>query len=85
MVLRMPNTSRRPRGGRNPTDHDPTRLRTRRVALGLSQTEVAAAAELSSGHLSELEGGTRNPSPATLARLALALDCDTTDLMPEVA
>lgn len=76
----MPNTPRRA-GARHPLDHDPATLRARRVAVGLTQAQVAATAGISAGHLSELESGTRNPSPPVLKQLADALACDSTDLM----
>lgn len=78
----MPNTTRR-RSARDPLDHDPVALRTRRVELGRALSDVATDAEISKGHLSELERGTRNPSPAVLKRLAGVLGCETTDLMPK--
>lgn len=77
----MPNSTRR-RSARDPLDHDPVALRTRRVELGRALSDVANDAEISKGHLSELERGTRNPSPGVLKRLAEVLDCATTDLMP---
>ncbi len=80
-VLRMPNPTRR-QGARKVFDHDPARLRARRVELGLHQAAVAEAAGISAGTLSELERGTRNPSPPVLLRLAEALQCSTKDLMP---
>ena len=70
---------------RTPLDHDPIVLRRRRVELGLTQAAVAEAAGISAAHLSELEGGTRNPSPPTLKRLAETLDCRIADLMPAPA
>lgn len=51
------------------------------MVLGLTQAEVAAAAGVSAGHLSELESGKRNPSPAALLRLAEALECKPSALM----
>lgn len=78
----MPDTPRRA-GARSPLDHDPATLRSRRVEAGLTQAEVASTAKLSAGHLSELETGTRNPSPPVLARLAAALKCEVADLMPK--
>lgn len=80
----MPNATRR-QTARTPLDHDPAALRRRRVALGRTQVEVAAAVDISPGHLSELEGGTRNPSAPLLARLADALQCEIADLMPTQA
>jgi transcriptional regulator with XRE-family HTH domain len=78
----MSQATNRRAAARCPLDHDPVALRRRRVELGLSQAEVAAAASISAGHLCELEGGTRNPSPAVLRILAEVLSCTTTDLMP---
>lgn len=75
----MTNTTRRA-GARNPLDHDPSALRDRRVEAGLTQAQVAAAAHISAGHLSELEGGTRNPSPPVLKRLAIALGCEVAEI-----
>lgn len=74
-------TTRR-EGARTPLDHDPGAVRRRRVELGLTQAAVAAAAGISAGHLSEIENGTRNPSPPVLSALAEVLECSTTDLMP---
>ncbi len=68
-------------GARYPLDHEPAALRRLRVERGLSQAEVAAAAGTSAGHLSELERGTRNPSPALLGRLAEVLKVRPRDLM----
>jgi transcriptional regulator with XRE-family HTH domain len=49
-------------------------IRIRRVELGLSQESLADAAGLHVTHLGGLERGVRNPSYATLVRLAGALD-----------
>jgi len=79
----MPGTtSRRAQAARTPLDHDPRRLRRRRIEAGLTLAALAAKTNLSSGHLCELEKGTRNPSPHALARLAAALGCEPADLMP---
>ena len=78
----MSNTPTRRAATRSPLDHDPARLRRRRVELGRMQIAVAAAAGISSGYLSELEAGTRNPSPGVLTRLAEVLECSAVDLMP---
>ena len=69
---------------RDPLDHDPAELRRRRIAAGLAQADVAERAGTSAGHLSELERGTRNPSPALLARLAGVLGCEIADLLARV-
>lgn len=78
----MPNPTKRAAAARSPLDHDPGLLRRRRIELGCAQAEIAQRAGVSAGHLSELERGTRNPSPPLLAALARALDCTTADLMP---
>lgn len=78
----MPNTTTRRQAARDPLDHDPVALRARRVSLGLRQYEVANTARISKGTLSELERGTRNPSPVVLRQLAEALQCTIADLMP---
>lgn len=72
---------------RNPgrrVNQDPGKIWRLRVAAGLSLTELAQRAGISKGHLSELEKPepSRSASPAMLARLAAALDCDIADLMP---
>ena len=50
------------------------RIRRRRQELGLNQTQLARAAELTQGFLSALETGRRQLAPKTLKRLAQALD-----------
>jgi transcriptional regulator with XRE-family HTH domain len=82
--LRMGVTQQQSRSvGKIPRDHSPERLRAARVAAGLSRADLAAAAGISPSHLAELENDTRNASAAALRRLAQALGCQTTDLMPE--
>ena len=66
-------------------NQDPKRLRRRRVAAAMSMTELAAAAECSLPYLSQLERGQYSASPKVLARLAKALGCEITDLMPPEA
>lgn len=77
--LRMTESPRRAQA-RRPLDHDPATLRTRRVEAGLTGAELAQRAEISAGHLSELESGSRNASPPVLARLARELGCEIRDL-----
>jgi SOS-response transcriptional repressor LexA len=50
------------------------RVRARRLALGMSQTELARQANINQGFLSEIERGFRNPSRGTLLALSVALD-----------
>lgn len=70
---------------RHPLDHEPAALRTERIKAGKSLTELAEAAGISKGYLSELEKGTRNPSPHVLGRLARELRCEVADLMAKQA
>lgn len=82
-VVRMTDsrpTQRRTRA-RFPLDHDPRRLRQRRLAAGLTLPELAELAQVSKGHLSEVENGTRNPSPRLLGRLARELRCEIMDIL----
>ncbi|MEV6833570.1 helix-turn-helix transcriptional regulator [Streptomyces sp. NPDC051133] len=61
---------------------DPQRLRRRRIEAGLNQGELAEKAGISESYMSCLALGTRNASPRVLQRLAKALNCDVSDLMP---
>lgn len=49
-------------------------LTTIRVLAGYSQAELARQANMSQGHISELEKGTKNASPATIKKLADAMN-----------
>jgi|SRR6185437_5370411 len=49
-------------------------LRERRLELGLTQEQVATAAETSHTAISRLENGTHMPQLATLRRIAAVLD-----------
>ena len=51
-------------------------VRERRLALGLSQTEVAARAGMTQPALSRLEAGGSVPTIPVLERIALALDAE---------
>lgn len=62
-------------------DHDPARIRRRRVAARLELTALARLAKISKSHLSKIENGLTNPSPIVLGRIADALDCTVADLM----
>jgi transcriptional regulator with XRE-family HTH domain len=63
-------------------NQDRKRLRRRRVAKRLSVTTLAGMAGCSVSYLWQLENGDYSASPELLGRLADALDCDITDLMP---
>ncbi len=49
-------------------------MKRRRKYLGISQMDLAARANLSSGYIGELESGTKFPSGETLETLAEALE-----------
>lgn len=51
------------------------RIKQRRTELGLKQSEVYKEVGISSGRLSDLEGGKHAPSLVTLYRLSIALNC----------
>ncbi|MDO9378581.1 MAG: XRE family transcriptional regulator [Nocardioidaceae bacterium] len=59
------------------------RLREVRRARGLSLSRLAAEAGVGKGTLSEIEGGTRNPTLDTLYRLAGRLAVPLADLLAE--
>ena len=64
--------------------HDPRRLRRKRIEAGLNMTELAARADCSKATVSMLESGRYfSATPGLLARLAAALGCTITDLMPD--
>ncbi|HEY5854040.1 MAG TPA: helix-turn-helix transcriptional regulator [Aldersonia sp.] len=51
-------------------------VRERRLALGMSQTEVAASASMTQPALSRLEAGGTVPTIPVLERIAAALDAE---------
>jgi ribosome-binding protein aMBF1 (putative translation factor) len=57
-------------------------IRERRLALGLSQTELAARAGMTQPALSRLEAGGVVPASPLLERISMALDAD---LIVEIA
>lgn len=52
-----------------------TRIKQRRIELGLKQMEIKDAVGISSGNLSDIENGNRAPSMTTLYRLSQILNC----------
>jgi transcriptional regulator with XRE-family HTH domain len=48
-------------------------VRALREALGIRHGELAARVEIDRGFLTKLEQGSRQPSPAVLRRMAIAL------------
>jgi transcriptional regulator with XRE-family HTH domain len=78
----MPSEHARPgKRPKKPSLIDPMKLRRRRFAAGLSSTALAERSGLALSTVSDYENGRRSPSPDSLARLAEALNCETTDLM----
>jgi len=63
-------------GGANP-------LAVVRKHRGLTQAKLSAAADVSQGFLSELEGGAKQPSLAVLTRLSRVLQVPGTVLFPQ--
>ena len=51
-------------------------VRHQRKLKGMTQEELAAAAEMERSYVSDLERGTRNPSIAALGRIAEALEVE---------
>lgn len=60
---------------------DGPRLRARRQRTGMTLTVFAVAIGLSESQARNLELGNKQPSPETLARIALHFDCDPADLL----
>lgn len=63
-----------------PLAFDPWRLRLAREAVGLKKVELAEEVGVSAAAISQFEHGASRPAPATLKRLALALDIPPTFL-----
>lgn len=65
-----------PRGRRvSALDHEPESVLYARNKAGLKQAFAADQLKISAGHLSEIEGGTRNASPALLIKMAELYNC----------
>ncbi|MGD0059011.1 MAG: helix-turn-helix transcriptional regulator [Verrucomicrobiia bacterium] len=62
-----------------------SRLRARRLSAGLKQVELAAVAGLGLATVNKLELYPFLPSPLTAGKLAKALDCDISDIYPELS
>ena len=60
-----------------------SRLRSARVALGLSQEEVAARAGLNTSYLSQIERGRKAPSLDVFVRLATAVNLTLAELFAD--
>ena len=60
---------------KDPLDHEPAAVTYARVQAGLTKTQLANACGVSLSLISEIEGGTRNATPAMIIKLARALNC----------
>lgn len=61
------------------------KLRRLREERGLSQVKLAARADVNPATVNQIERGKREPSPATLRKLAEALDVGIVDLLEDVS
>jgi len=59
-------------------------IRKARVAAGLTQERLAAAAKVSREHLSEIERGRKSPKLDTLIRLCRALSISAADVVARI-
>lgn len=59
-------------------------VRTRRIALDLTQEVLAEKAELHRTYIADIERGTRNVSLRNIERLAIALECSITTLFADI-
>lgn len=59
-------------------------VRSRRVALGISQEELALRAGLARSYITEIEHGTRNLALRNIARIARALQVDLSELFQDI-
>lgn len=57
------------------------RIKKRRIELGISQTQLAKKASLTSASISQFESGSRKPSFDVISKLALALEVNTDYLL----
>ncbi len=61
-----------------------SRVRTLRLASGLSQEELAARGQFDRTYISLIERGRRNPTYTNLVRLANALDISLAELIRKI-
>ena len=57
------------------------RIKNRRIELGITQTQLAKKASLTSASISQFESGSRKPSFDVISKLALALEINTDYLL----
>lgn len=60
---------------KDPLDHEPEAVTYAREKAGLTKTALAAALGVSISLISEIEGGTRNATPALQIEMARILNC----------
>lgn len=60
---------------KNPLDHEPKAVIYARDQAGLTQQQLADLCNVSRSLITEIELGTRNATPATIRKLAAALNC----------
>lgn len=65
------------------TKRQPSALRGRRAALGLSQEDVAAHLDCDRSLVSLIENGRHDVSPEDKAKLAALLQCRVSDIFPK--
>lgn len=82
MTDRIPRMTDRSTSGRS-VPVSGTKIRTFRQNCGFGLRELAREVGISAGFLSEIEHGTRFPSPPVAGRLAAALDVAIVDLRPD--
>lgn len=58
-----------------PLDHEPEAVAWARRRSGLTQKQLAERAGIKESLMCEIEGGTRNATPAVLLKLAEAMNC----------
>ena len=73
---------KRPEGDK-PLTQDRSRLRRRRIAAGLGMRDLSELAGVSYPTISDLEHGHHSARAKTLSKLASALGCKISDLMPD--
>jgi transcriptional regulator with XRE-family HTH domain len=59
-----------------------TKIRSRRLQLGITQEELAEKADFHVNYIGGIERSTRNPSLTSIVILAKALELPPKDLMP---
>jgi transcriptional regulator with XRE-family HTH domain len=70
----MPATTKT-RAPKRPLDHDPAAVTWARKAKGWTQALLAEQIGISPSHMSEIEKGDRNATPALLIKIAQQLNC----------